>query len=233
MSEGPAPPHPAATVILLRDAPGGCETLLVRRDRRLAFHGGAWVFPGGRIDPEDWAYPDVGGDVVRAARHAAVREAAEETGLEMAAERLVLVSRWITPEVLPKRFDTWFFAAEAPEGEVVVDDGEIRAFRWIRAEEALAARNAQQIELPPPTFVTLSQLARFRHARDALRALAQDEPVTFAPRLCHVEGGAIMLYPGDVAYESGEISAPGARDRLVIVGDLWRYECGSGSGGRD
>lgn len=46
-------PLPSATVILLRDAGDSLETLLLRRNSQLAFHGGAWVFPGGRIDPED------------------------------------------------------------------------------------------------------------------------------------------------------------------------------------
>ena len=45
---------PAATVVLLRDTPDGVETLMLRRDTELAFAGGAWVFPGGRIDPEDY-----------------------------------------------------------------------------------------------------------------------------------------------------------------------------------
>jgi 8-oxo-dGTP pyrophosphatase MutT (NUDIX family) len=46
---------PAATVALLRDGAQGLEVLLGRRSSRLAFHGGAWVFPGGKIDPEDYA----------------------------------------------------------------------------------------------------------------------------------------------------------------------------------
>ena len=50
------PAIPAATVVLLRDGADGVETLMLRRDSKLAFAGGAWVFPGGRIDPED--YPD-------------------------------------------------------------------------------------------------------------------------------------------------------------------------------
>ena len=63
---------PAATVVLLRDAPGvGLETLMVRRSSKLEFAGGMWVFPGGRVDPDDIP-PD--GDVIEAARHAAVRE---------------------------------------------------------------------------------------------------------------------------------------------------------------
>ena len=68
----PAIAHPAATVVLLRDGDHGLEVLLVQRNAQLSFHGGAWVFPGGRLDPED--YEGCESDVVAAARNAAVRK---------------------------------------------------------------------------------------------------------------------------------------------------------------
>jgi 8-oxo-dGTP pyrophosphatase MutT (NUDIX family) len=148
---GPAPAHPAATVVLLRDAAAECEVLLVRRSAQLTFHGGAWVFPGGRLDPVDYAAG--AGDTVAAARYAAVREAREEAGLVLHAEALVLLSRWITPTPLPKRFDTWFFAGRGSAAPVEVDGGEIHDHRWMTPGAALAAQRAGEIELPPPTFV--------------------------------------------------------------------------------
>src|SRR5512145_1131655 len=90
----PAIAHPAATVVLLRESGNGCEVLLVRRNAQLAFHGGAWVFPGGRLDRADYA--DDAHDTIAAARCAAVREAREEAGLVLRPDALVLVSRWIT-----------------------------------------------------------------------------------------------------------------------------------------
>src|SRR4051812_44581262 len=77
------PIRPAATVIIVRDGaegPESLETLLVRRSAGLAFHGGSWVFPGGRIDDEDFPAtaaggPDRGADAEAAARAAALREA--------------------------------------------------------------------------------------------------------------------------------------------------------------
>src|SRR5688572_12432384 len=75
---------PASTVVLLRDAAEGFEVLLLRRNTAVEFAGGMWVFPGGRIDPED--YPSGGpptGDeasdeLFAAARNACVRESHEE-----------------------------------------------------------------------------------------------------------------------------------------------------------
>ncbi|HVN83761.1 MAG TPA: NUDIX hydrolase [Candidatus Binatia bacterium] len=219
----PAVAHPAATVVLLRDAADACEVLLVRRSAQLAFHGGAWVFPGGRIDPEDYAA--AGSDaVIVAARHAAVREAREEAGLSLAASDLVLISRWITPEPLPKRFDTWFFAAPAAGHDVQVDGGEIHDHRWFRVADALAAQKAGEIELPPPTFVTILSLAEHGSVRDALAAFARDPVLTFAPRLATVTGSPCTLYEGDVGYEGGDATAPGPRHRLVMQDGDWRYE---------
>jgi 8-oxo-dGTP pyrophosphatase MutT (NUDIX family) len=222
MSDAPAIAHPAATVVLLRDRGGGCEVLLVRRSARLSFHGGAWVFPGGRLDAAD--YSASAGDTVTAARCAVVREAREEAGLMLRPEALVLVSRWITPAPLPKRFDTWFFAGLGGDAPVEVDGAEIHDHRWTAPGDALAAQRAGEIELPPPTFVTITRLAGQRRAADALEAFARGPVETFEPRLYPIEGGAVSLYAGDAAYADGELERAGARHRLWMVEDGWRYE---------
>ena len=117
---------PAATAVLLRDANDGLEVLLLKRNSQLAFHGGAWVFPGGRIDPADFG---AGGDE-GAARRAAAREAREEAGLTVDPDALVHISHWTTPEGLPKRFATWFFVGLADATQVRVDGGEIHEHAW-------------------------------------------------------------------------------------------------------
>jgi len=225
MSEAhsPAIPHPAATVVLLRSAADDCEVLLVRRSKKLSFHGGAWVFPGGRIDDADYR-PDGSGDVLAAARSAAAREVREETGLAIDGSALVTISRWITPVELTKRFDTWFFAGRAGEDEVRVDGGEIREHRWLTPREALASQRRGEIELPPPTFVTLLELSRFGHADAALEHIGQRNAPTFAPHVCMVEGGACSLYAGDAGYENRDPERPGPRHRLWLNGPEWRYE---------
>ncbi len=214
--------HPAATVVLLRPGSAGCEVLLVRRNAQLSFHGGAWVFPGGRIDAGD--YRGEADDVVTAARHAAVREAREEAGVAIAAGDLVLISRWITPPMLPKRFDTWFFAGPASDEAVQIDGGEIHDHAWMHPADALAAHRQGQIELPPPTFVTLQQLESFRAAGEALSSLARGPVQSFVPRLCVIPGGACSLYEGDAGYADGEVDCPGPRNRLWMLDGGWRYE---------
>ena len=99
--------------------------LLARRSSKLAFHGGAWVFPGGRIDPDDYA--DTPDDLVAAARRGAVREAKEEAGVDVDPEALVHLSNWTTPEISPKRFATWFFVGPVAGGDEVADGTETDA----------------------------------------------------------------------------------------------------------
>jgi 8-oxo-dGTP pyrophosphatase MutT (NUDIX family) len=226
----PVVAHPAATVVLLRDRGDGCEALLVRRNAQLAFHGGAWVFPGGRLDAQDYAGVADPTDMMAAARNAAVREALEEAGVTIARDALIALSRWVTPEGLPKRFDTWFFAARALDERVQVDGGEIHEHRWLRPESALAAQRGGEIELPPPTFVTLTGLAAYRNVTQALDAIAAAGVETFEPRLQVVPGGACTLYADDAGYHDGDVDRPGPRHRLVMLESGWRYERTNGAG---
>jgi 8-oxo-dGTP pyrophosphatase MutT (NUDIX family) len=86
------PAIPAATLIVMREAAGAPELLMVERARAMAFAGGALVFPGGRVDPGDIAL--AGGDADRAGRIAAVRETLEEAGLA--------VGLTLAPEAIPE-----------------------------------------------------------------------------------------------------------------------------------
>ncbi|HEX5727162.1 MAG TPA: hypothetical protein VFX98_16915 [Longimicrobiaceae bacterium] len=97
----PVTPRPAATVVLLREAPGGLEALLLRRHRRAGFAADAWVFPGGVVDaadadpalhdrldgpsPGEWAERlGIGAEEALGYVSAAIREAFEETGILLA-----------------------------------------------------------------------------------------------------------------------------------------------------
>ncbi len=214
---------PAATVVLLRDGEHGLEVLLARRSSQLAFHGGAWVFPGGRIDPADYA--DAPDDLLGAARRAAAREAKEEAGLDVEAESLVHLSNWTTPEVSPKRFATWFFVGEVAGGEAVADGTETDRLHWFRPADAFAERDAGEIELAPPQYVTLLWLLEHATVADALASATEGDVVDFTPRFHFVEGdGAVCVYREDVAYDDrGRLDDPGPRHRLHIRDTGWVY----------
>ena len=212
------PVFPAATVVPIRDGAGAPEVLLLRRSSTLAFHGGAWVFPGGRLDAAAGETDDAHG-----ARRAAAREAHEEAGLVLDPASLVQLSHWTTPEGQPRRFATWFWIAPVGEADVRVDGGEIHEHRWLTAVDALAAHRAKSIELPPPTFVTLAVLARHGSAHEALAAVASAEPVVYLPRIVKASAGMASLYPGDAGWATRDAELPGARHRLLFLESGWRY----------
>jgi 8-oxo-dGTP pyrophosphatase MutT (NUDIX family) len=224
--EGEAPVA-AATVILLRDAADGIEVLMLRRNSKLAFVGGMWVFPGGRVDPEDLPDPlpaDPLEAELAAARNAAVREAAEEAGLVVDAEGLVPFSHWTPPPITPKRFLTWFFVGAAPEGGVTIDGGEIHDHGWMSPRRALERRAAGEIEVAPPTFITLDRLAGYPDVATALADSRARQPERFETRIALVDGGSVALYDGDAGYESVDPSLEGGRHRLWMRTDGWHYE---------
>ncbi len=218
--------HTAATVVPLRNGREGIELLLLRRNPELRFLGGAWVFPGGRIDAEDFSGGERSGEaLMQAARRAAVRETLEEAGVEIQEQNLAHFSRWIPPTKVARRFETWFFAAEL-EGvtEVVVDGEEIDDFAWFTPQRALAAQHAGEIVLAPPTYITIEQMSVFPDTHAALVALNACEVDVFTARLVKHEQGAISLYPGDVAYEGGDVDRDGPRHRIALFADGWSYE---------
>lgn len=222
----PQPAIPAATVILLRDRTDGLETLMLRRNSKLAF-GGMWVFPGGRVDDADRADDD---DELAAARRAAVREAEEESGLVVPLDGLVALSHWTPPPVTPKRFSTWFFVAPAPAGTVTIDDGEIHEHMWVAPRDAIDRRDHGEIELAPPTWVTLHTLAEATDTADALDRAGAVDPRVFVTHIATTADGLAALWAGDHAYGSGEdVDGPGPRHRLVMSETAWRYECHDGS----
>ena len=217
-------PMPSATVVVIRDAERGVEVLLLERSAREGSgRGGPFVFPGGRFELADRS--GGGEDVEQHARRAAVRETEEEAGLVLAADDLVPISRWITPDISPRRFDTWFFLTSiGRDAEVRVDGSEICDHRWIEPDQALSAYHRGEIRLAPPTFVTVNWLTGYTDAGSAREALRRQPVLTFRPCICRTPDGACILYPGDSGYESGEPERPGPRHRLSAGPDGWRYE---------
>jgi 8-oxo-dGTP pyrophosphatase MutT (NUDIX family) len=84
---------PAATLVVMRERSGGPpDLLMVERTARMAFAGGAMVFPGGRVDDEDRAFVQASGAPDAAFRIAAIRETLEESGIPVGIEPLINAS---------------------------------------------------------------------------------------------------------------------------------------------
>ncbi|MEA3215489.1 MAG: hypothetical protein QOJ19_1645 [Acidimicrobiia bacterium] len=214
---------PAATTVLLRDGPDGLETLMLRRSSTLNFAAGAWVFPGGRVDPED-AHPERPEDEEAAARAAAVREAREEADLVLAPDDLLLLSRWCPPADVARRFNTWFFIGAAPPGAVTVDGGEIDDHVWIPPATAIERRDLGEIELVPPTWITLHQLCPFDDVASALADIAQRHPVLWMTKLVQSGDVRSVAWDPDPAHRGEPLHTAGPRNRLLMHSTGWQYE---------
>lgn len=219
----------AATVVLLRDGVPGVECLMLRKTQGQSF-GGAWVFPGGRVE-------DVDGSGFDGARRAAVREAEEETGLRIDVDSLVPLSHWSPPPQAPKRFATWFFVAPMPDDadEVVVDGGEIGDHVWTTPVAALAAQSRGEVEMLPPTWVSLHHLSDHHDVASALAAVAARPTETYQTRIVGLGGGVLVslwhpdaAYPARVTDDPGPLDTPGPRHRLYMDPAGWRYERSGG-----
>ena len=240
MAEGAVIPEPVAavTVLLLREeTAGGFSVFMVQRSMKSSFMPGAYVFPGGKVEPADYGQPTgiddgellrrfggaVGLEEARAHWVAAVREVSEEAGvsIESVVMNMHVFSHWITPAIESRRFDTWFLIAEMPkEANPVHDDHEVVASRWVEPRSAVAHYGAGEILLAPPTFYTLADLARWNSAADAIAAAAQREVTAVEPRFGEVDGCMTLLLPGDPLYRS---ECPVDGPTRIVMGEGGRW----------
>lgn len=178
---------PAASVLLVRNP---FEILMILRHENRSFVPNAWAFPGGAVDLEDGP-PDELESYERAAR----REVREETGIEH-FEELVLTSRWITPDGMPKRFDTWFFLARVPEAvPVTLQESEAVDYRWIHPREALSESEAGRFPMVFPTIRNLEAVSGFSTPEELLAARRGAKIEAIKPVLIIEDGRKKIVLP--------------------------------------
>ena len=255
MSEKPQPaePRPAATILLLRDAPE-FQVLMVKRHHQIDFASGALVFPGGKTHAGDadpaWAGHCVGWDAFddeqRILRIGSIREAFEEAGILMAEhadgrhfaapcdlkvreavdrgetafidvvrelgvklrlDSLTVFARWITPTMMPKRFDTWFYCVRAPADQVAACDGrETVDAEWIAPAEILRLEQAGERTVIFPTRINVQLLAEAVNAADCVARAEGRTLVTVLPVVEKRGESRFLVLPSDAGY--GEVAEP-------------------------
>ncbi len=245
---------------------------MVRRNLRSDFVGGAYVFPGGAVDPLDGGAEaealcagrsDAGASALLGVASgglaywvAVVRETFEEAGLllagrpggpdllagdrdeeaRFAAERAAVnagtrrfldlcreehlrlgvgdihyFAHWITPRGVPRRYDTRFFVAAAPPGQIAAHSaGETIAEVWISPHDALARHRAGEIEVIFPTIRNLQAIGRFATSAELLIAAEQASSAVPAiePRVVPDGNGMRIVLPGDPGYERAPVPDP-------------------------
>ena len=246
MSE-PVPVKPAATLLLVRDGDDGLEVFMVVRHHKIDFASGALVFPGGKVDPDDFviaADDSLCGATQlepseRAFRIAAARETFEECGvllarergsqtwlagermealaaaakgrlfsetlkaegLELALDALVPFAHWVTPPILPKRFDTRFFIVAAPLDQLAAHDGsESVDSVWISPARAIADGRDGRFSLVFATELNLKMLGESADVETALAAARARKIVTVEPIPTRTAEGYTMRIPLEAGY---------------------------------
>lgn len=246
-----ATPRPAATLLLLREAPAGLEVFMVVRHHAIEFMSGALVFPGGKVDPQDsaLAISDLcdgldGLDPFDAAgRIAAIREAYEEAGVllardnngalvsgdrlaaygaerariaqgnlpfaeflrnagfRLAADLLAPYARWIGPKEAPKRFDTLFYVAAAPVGQLAAHDGgESVDSVWINPARAVEEGDARRRVIVFPTRCNLEWLAQYSTIEQAMAAARASQVYPIHPFVEERNGEKMLCIREDAGY---------------------------------
>ncbi|WP_024508979.1 NUDIX hydrolase [Bradyrhizobium sp. ARR65] len=133
-----------------------------------------------------------------------------ENELWLALDELVPYAHWITPEGMPKRFDTWFFLAAAPPDQLGAHDGrESTDSIWLSPREALEGAESGRFKLPFPTTRNLIKLGKQTSVGGTL-ADARDQPiVTVMPVMTRLNGGRQLRIPREAGYD-GEVFEVGA-----------------------
>ncbi len=133
-----------------------------------------------------------------------------DNGVSLALDELVPYAHWITPEGMPKRFDTWFFLAAAPPEQVGAHDGrESTDSIWLSPREALAGGESGRFKLPFPTTRNLIKLGKQPNVKAALDDAKAKPIVTVMPVMTKLNGGRQLRIPREAGYD-GEVFEVGA-----------------------
>lgn len=217
-----AEPRLAASILLVRDAPSGLEVLMQERPKTMSFAAGAFVFPGGKVDKKDYGCLPDNDD--QASRVAAIRELYEEAGILLGlnihckksgdfdclkqdidlgavTSNLVPFARWVTPTVIPKRFDTTFYLTSDKAGQDVIGhDEETMQSLWVRPSAILHEWEQGAVPLMFPTRLNLLKLSKWNSVKEAMQESAKMKIYTVQPELTKIDGVRTVKIPEEAGY---------------------------------
>ena len=132
-----------------------------------------------------------------------LRTLAEAENLTLACDCLIPFAHWITPDMLPKRFDTYFFLADAPSNQLALHDGsESVDSVWTTPAAALQAEADGSRTIVFATLANLQKLGRSSSTQEALTAAHASPIVTVQPWVAKNDDGEAMLcIPEEADYD--------------------------------
>jgi len=133
----------------------------------------------------------------------------EKENLVLACDQLTRFAHWITPEMMPKRFDTHFYLALAPQDHVAVHDGyESVDSVWIDPTQAVAEANAGKRTIIFPTRLNLEKLATWKTPQEAIQAAQETDIVSVLPWTEKRDDGNYLCIPVEAGYSVSEEKMP-------------------------
>lgn len=134
-------------------------------------------------------------------------EVVRDLGVRLDLHALTVFARWITPELMPKRFDTWFYIAVAPKDQLAACDGrETVDATWISPSEALRKAQTGERKVIFPTRMNIQLLAEASSAQDAIAQANARTLVTVLPKVEDRPEGKVLVLPPDAGY--GVVAEP-------------------------
>lgn len=143
-------------------------------------------------------------------RELAMTELLDRRGLVLRTDLLGAWSGWLTPVFEPKRYRTWFFVAELPEGQRTRDvSSESDHVVWLPAIRAVEQAEAREILMLPPTYITILDVSQYAGPQEVLDAAADRRVEMFCPEVVDDGDGFTLTRPphADALLEARERNA--------------------------
>ena len=150
-------------------------------------------------------------------RKRTLSEVCAAESLQLATDRIVYLSHWITPVSEKKRYDTRFFVAAVPENQASLhDDIESVSQLWITPSDALAMQSRGELMLRFPTIKTLEMIAGYATTAEALEGVhARGDIRAQLPWVINRRGEVLRLLPGEPGYEEAQWVNPSGSESVV------------------
>ena len=136
-----------------------------------------------------------------------MQEFAKKENLKFSTESLIPFAHWITPDLMPKRFDTRFYLAAVPDGHQGIHDGnESVDSLWISPKQAIKDCLSEKRTIIFPTRMNLEKLRNSKTVEEALSNARKQRIVTVIPKLEKTGDSVFLTIPKEAGY--GDVKEP-------------------------